>query len=951
MTAPNLALWLSAKPIIETALDLDADARDAYCVAQCAGDDALLAEVRAYLAAAADETTSEVLAATLSAENKLKIPYFKSSSGKLNMAGTRFGPYLLGEELGRGGMSAVFAASRADGAYEQTVAIKLMHGGFDPSSASKLARERQLLATLNHPHIARLLDGGVSDSGISYLVMERVNGIRLDEYAKALNLTEKIKLVLPLLDAVQHAHQQLIVHRDIKPSNVLVTAEGLPKLLDFGISRLIESEFESAANGQATQTAQAMLTPRYASPEQMRGEPSGVASDIYSLGMMLFEVITGKSPFDALNAMRDTQSGLSIIRLLLDATPRLASAIATRELAPTLKGDLDAVLAKALAREPRARYPSVADFGADLKRWLTGVPVEARTQTPTVRGWMFIKRNRAVSALVAALVLSLCAGATVSTWKSIQESRARAIAEERNRELRQLAGKVLFDYFDQAAALPGSVALQEKIAADSLKYLKLLEASANDDPALLRDLAAGYERLGTVYGSLFRASKAKPEDALDNLQRALNLREKLRARAPDSMIDSEGLAAALSARADYEMSYGKVDSAVQFLDRALALPLQTVSNQSSVAQLRQASAAAHTRLKLVRMRAMTESCAGMNSRRNSVTALKIYAEHKPFLTTYQLAFADDEQAMMNSLGSAFESATTAGCVGQHGLARAQLELVRNGYEKLALKSATRSALLAQVAMMEIEVGTNYHTQGDLIRAVYHTEAGRQKLLALREYKDLDAKSDTGMIIRRLVTDVKTGRYLSESPDPAHLARALPVLDSALKIANDMLKSAPQNSFVLTLLVTAESRANLVRYQLQRKRDTATTALPTSPSLRTAQRALLARVSENKLLAPPHRLRLLAFINTSLAEMETGAGACTAIKAAIEQATPPPTTTPIDYSTNLNLLRIGLRAEELGLTDCLDASSRTQLKTAFAAFQMLAAENKLQSQFAQMASVR
>ncbi len=946
MTTPNLALWLRAKPIIDAALDVSFDARDAFCVAQCDGDEALLVEVRAYLAQDSDATVDTVTDTLLALENRLKTPYYRASPA---LSGTRISAYLLGQELGRGGMSVVFAASRVDGAYEQTVAIKLMHASFDSNSAAKLARERQLLASLNHPNIARLLDGGVTDDGISYLVMEQVHGVRLDEFARSLTLVEKIKLALPLLGAVQHAHQQLVVHRDIKPSNVLVTAEGVPKLLDFGISRLIEPDIE--LGGQYTQTAQPMFTPRYASPEQLSGETSGVATDVYSLGVMLFEVVTGKSPFDALNTKGNTQSSLSVIRTLLQTTPRLASALAPAEVAPALKGDLDAVFAKALARDPRARYPSVADFSADLKRWLTGVPVEARTQTPLVRGWMFVKRHQTVSALVAALVVSLCAGAGIATWKSVQESRARTLAEERNRELRQLAGKVLFDYFDQAAALPGSIGLQEKIAADSLIYLNLLEASANDDPALLRDLAAGYERLGTVYGSLFRASKAKPQEAVDNLQRAVRLREKLAIRFPDSVIDSEGLSAALGARADYEMSYGKADTAAQLIDRALALPQQVVSNKSSALQMQQSSFAAHNRLKLVRMRAMTESCAGMNSRRNSPAARAIYAQHQTFLETYQRAFVEDEQAQTNWLGGVFEQATTATCVGQFAAALTLLQQTRDGYANLATKSATPNPSLAQVAMMEIEIATNKYEQGDIVAAAWHAQKGLQQLLALPEYREMTAASDTGLAVRRLVAEVKAGRYLAESSDPAQTALALPVLDSALKIADEMLKTAPQNSFVFVLGVSTESRANLLRYQLQHKRGAGGEGRASEARTRDEQRALLARVRASTQIAPASRARVLASFYVALAEMEVPETACAAIQSAFETILPALAITSNDYSANANVLRLALRTEAIGLAHCVDPAIKTQLKAALAMLQGIAPDNKLNSTFSQMASIR
>ncbi|MEP0545633.1 MAG: serine/threonine-protein kinase [Rhodothermales bacterium] len=337
------------------------------------------------------------------------------------LLGQRVGVWRVTGLLGRGGMGTVYRAERDDESFTQHAALKLVHPGFAPDFRLRFLRERALLAGLDHPGIARLLDGGLASDGAPYLAMEIVNGEPITAYAEThgLNLRERLGLFLQTCDAVAHAHFHLIVHRDLKPPHILVEdAEGGPrvKLLDFGIAKLLSEEDD----GLTRTGSSGPLTPSYASPEQLLGQPITTATDVYALGIVLYEVLAGTRPYTV-----DGLSASQTERVICEAPPALPSVSAPAERARALRGDLDTIVSKALAKEPARRYPTAADFAADLRRYLGGLPVEARPATVRYRASRFLRRHRVASASVALVVAALITGTGVALWQA-QAARAEA---------------------------------------------------------------------------------------------------------------------------------------------------------------------------------------------------------------------------------------------------------------------------------------------------------------------------------------------------------------------------------------------------------------------------------------------------------------------------------------------------------------------------------------------
>ena len=426
------------------AVDLPAASRDELLARECAGDDALRAEVAALLAHAGGDT-------------RLREPV-AAAAGALVAAppttvGGRIGPYRLIERLGEGGMGTVFLAERDDDEYRRRVAIKVLRNGLGSAEAvARFRDERQILAQLDHPSIVRLLDGGTTTQGLPYLVMEHVDGGPLVTRARGLSVRARVALVRTICAAIQHAHQQLVVHRDIKPANVLVDAAGTPKLLDFGIAKLLD---DGAGREARTRTGAALLTVEYASPEQARGKPVTVATDVYALGAVLYELLVGAPPQRAADSMLET------LRTICEVEPVRPSLAAPPEVRRELAGDLDNIVLKALQKAPAARYPSAAAFADDLDRYLDGRPVTARATTFAYRAGKFVRRHRGKLALAALVVAALATATVVSV---VQAGRARAhalvaeaqtrVADEQTRSLLVELGVRELDAGRASRALP-----------------------------------------------------------------------------------------------------------------------------------------------------------------------------------------------------------------------------------------------------------------------------------------------------------------------------------------------------------------------------------------------------------------------------------------------------------------------------------------------------------------
>ena len=404
--------------------------------------------------------------------------------------GEACGPYKLARLLGKGGMGTVFLAERADGEVTQKVDIKFIRGASDhPGRRDRFLRERQILASLNHPGIARLFDAGHSTTGQSegqpYLVMEYIEGVPVDEFAGNLDVRGKLKVFLQVCSALAYAHRNLVIHRDLKPSNILVDANGQAKLLDFGIARILDDELAGGTpGGTPCGTMERLLTPDYASPEQVHGQAQTTATDVYSLGAVLYRLLTGRSPH-----ARAAGNSQPVETIICSVDPPPPS-----RLDPSLPRDLDFIVAKALRKEPEQRYTSVDALADDVVAFLDWRPIRARSGSAWYRTRRMLRRHWLPASAISAAMLCLSAGIFIA-------NRERAVAQHRFSQLRQLSGTLLHLDSD-LYGLPGATAVRQKVVTASMQYLEALsrEARGDRDLNLNLDLANGYLLLAHVQG-------------------------------------------------------------------------------------------------------------------------------------------------------------------------------------------------------------------------------------------------------------------------------------------------------------------------------------------------------------------------------------------------------------------------------------------------------------------
>jgi eukaryotic-like serine/threonine-protein kinase len=405
-----------------------------------------------------------------------------------NPRGRRVGSYLLQSELGRGGMGSVWLARRDDGQYDAQVAIKLLATAWlGPRGEMRFRQEGMLLARLDHPNIARLLDAGVTEQGEPYLVIEYVDGDRVDDYCRkaGLDIRARIELFLELLSAVAHAHRNLVLHRDIKPANVLVTAEGNAKLLDFGIGKLVEGE------RALTRTGHSLLTPEYAAPEQLLGEPVTTATDIYTLGLLLYVILAGRHPYlDAMGSpaelLRRITSGAMPLpsSAAMTSLPGGSHSIADQVLQRELRGDLDNIVLKAMHPAPEQRYQDVGAFAADLRRFLKHEPVSARAGTTWYRLRKFVRRNRVAMTASCIMLLSATVAASITITQMLEARRQRGEARQQELTLQRFTDFLNYGLFPEAAVGMPARTMDERLARGAA----MLERQYAEDPAFAATL-------------------------------------------------------------------------------------------------------------------------------------------------------------------------------------------------------------------------------------------------------------------------------------------------------------------------------------------------------------------------------------------------------------------------------------------------------------------------------
>ncbi len=540
--------------LFQAALELDGGQRAKFLDRQCEGDSTLRGELRSLL-----ESDAEAGFVNFWNSSALEVEAVRSAGQPDHRIGQRIGSYKILDAISSGGMGTVYRAVRDDSEYEKHVAIKIIKRGMDTDFVVRRFRaERQILAQLEHPNIARLLDGGSTADGLPYLVMEYVEGQPIDRYAdgRRLSVSERLHLFRTVCSALQYAHQNLVVHRDLKPSNILVTAEGVPKLLDFGIAKILSPDQTAAGNNQ-TLTALPFMTPEYASPEQVREEPITTVSDVYSLGVLLYGLLTGHPPYRF-----KTRRPEEIAKTICFEDPERPSSAVSRteasgatvegvsearegdtgKLRRRLRGDLDNIVLMAIRKEPGRRYASVELFSEDIRRHLDGLPVIAHRDTPGYRVGKFVRRHRTGVAAGALLALSLAGGLVGTAWQAHVAQAQRARAERRFHDVRNLAHSFLFEFPDAIQNIPGTLAARQLILKRALEYLDDLAQEAGDDRPLKSELAVAYDRVGTLTWDVAAS--------LATHRKALGINESLVQAEPANRKYKEQLAASYSSVGD-----------------------------------------------------------------------------------------------------------------------------------------------------------------------------------------------------------------------------------------------------------------------------------------------------------------------------------------------------------------------------------------------------------------
>jgi len=504
----NPVRWQRIEELFGAVVDRPTGERHTYLTRACNGDEELRLEVLSLLAR---DTSEDFIRDPIASAALL----FTAKSID-DLTGERIGPYRVTRLIGRGGMGAVYEAERDDEQFRRQVAIKIIKRGMDTDFVrDRFLRERQILASLDHPHIARLFDGGATPDGSPYFVMEFVAGEPITAYCRRrqLSVNGKLKLFRKVCSAVQHAHQKLVIHRDLKPSNILITEDGEPKLLDFGIAKLLSSD--GSQTQTRTETALRLMTPEYASPEQARGQAVATTTDVYSLGVVLYELLTERRPHEF-----KTYSPAEIERAFCDTEIEEPSKVAGRmtgagaRLARSLAGDLDNVVLMAMRIEPERRYQSVEQLSEDVRRYLAGMPVVARKDTFGYRAGKFVRRRKAGVAILALLIVLAVAMAVQAARIARERDRANQEAATARAVTQSLVA--MFEVADPGQARGNVITARELLDQGAEKVVRELK----NQPAVQAKLL---DTIGQLYQSIGLYDREQPllEEALKLRRQAL----------------------------------------------------------------------------------------------------------------------------------------------------------------------------------------------------------------------------------------------------------------------------------------------------------------------------------------------------------------------------------------------------------------------------------------------
>lgn len=506
------------------AIDMPPPARPAFLASRCGDDLAVKYKVEEMLAA--HESSGTLL---------LDQPVFEAGLRLLDLledgSGTTLGKYRLIKRLGAGGMGIVYQAARTDIAESRPVAVKLLRlVGDSQTVARRFRSEYEILSRLEHPNIARLIDIGATPAGLPYYVMEYVDGLPVDEYCRqhGLSISARLDLFRRICAALTYAHANMVLHRDIKPSNILVNAEGEPKLLDFGIAKLIKADGGAEEITRLTKAGEWVMTPAYASPEQVRGEALTLSSDLYTLGVLLYKLLTDRLPYHFPGNDSD-----EIKRVICEAEPIRPGNIDI---------DLENIVLMALRKEPARRYATVGALVADIENYQRGYPVTAREDTLFYRLCKFLARHYHALAVIALISVVGVAGLASTIWQARRARTQQQLNAARARDIKEFASAFLPELTARLDRLPGTISAQQTLLTESVKQLDRLRAQIGDDPALLRELALAYRKLGDVEGRPFAANTGQSARAREHYRQSVEILRALWQQQPDNMAIAADLA-------------------------------------------------------------------------------------------------------------------------------------------------------------------------------------------------------------------------------------------------------------------------------------------------------------------------------------------------------------------------------------------------------------------------
>jgi eukaryotic-like serine/threonine-protein kinase len=751
----NAERWQAIGELFEQALPLPAGQRTALLDGACGVDQELRREVVSLLA------SHNAGGGFLQHRIGNALALFHETS----VAGTqpsRVGPYRLIRELGRGGMGTVFLGERDDDEYHARVAVKLVRPGMDTEFIlARFRRERQTLARLQHPNISRLLDGGTTESGLPYFVMEYIDGPWLTGFAddRRLTVDDRLRMFLDVCSAVDYAHRNFIIHRDLKPGNILVAPDGVPKLVDFGICKLLRVDAKSAND-----TVDTPMTPDYASPEQIRGDAVTLLSDIYSLGAVLYELLTGTRPrrFGKLTPVAIEQASRTAIT-------RPSAATTNNTVARLLKGDLDNILMRALEAEPQRRYESAAQLAEDLRRYLNHEPVLARPQTMRYRASKFVRRHRVHVVAAAAVFVALSAGLTISMYEA-------RIASYRQQQVRTMADKLVFDVHDAVRDLPGSTKARAVIVRTALDYLDSSVNSVQGDGRAEKELAKAYRKLGDVQGNAQSANLGDPSGALARYRQAITLLDDAIRRDPGD-VDAVTERLVLYGRIGTLHAYtGQLRDAVQALEEGIRFGRSFVALNDD--DLRMALSAVYL------------DCGDARRNMNDYPAALRDATEALHLAQGVAAGRSSDPTVRYSLANAYAAVGMA----ESGLNQLQEALAhfRQGtaeMERLVASdprnvSWNRDLMLAYGHVADVLGNPGLQNLGDRVGALqaYRKAADIGKTLYEGDRADQRAAADYGIVLSRVET-------MMDDRDPS---AKLAVQQESIRVLEDAAKISPGN---------------------------------------------------------------------------------------------------------------------------------------------------------------